>query len=142
MLSSRNRLGTAALILGACLLLWGCGKRRAAGSPPVFPTNAPVVISINVTSPRETNFSIQDPKHCEAILAALGPAQEVPAHKCKKSGEMIVTLADQKSLYFQILPGHNSSNAEYVYEGKYYSGPGADFYKALRTAGVDTTLLK
>jgi hypothetical protein len=119
------------------VFLVGCGGHKAIGPSPSFPTNAPAVISLNVTYPQQTNFSISDPKQCEAVLKALGAAHEVSAHKCKKRGEMTITLADQKSLNLQILPGHDSASVEFIYQSKYYSGPGTDFYKALKTAGVD-----
>ncbi|HEY1170176.1 MAG TPA: hypothetical protein VGH19_02295 [Verrucomicrobiae bacterium] len=131
-----------------CTLLFGCEKRvehqarEIIGPSPSFPTSAPVVISLQTFSRHQTNFSIQDPKLCEVILAALGPAQEVGMHKCAPTGRMTVTLANQDSLRLEILHGHDPSNVEYVYQRKYYMGPGTNFFKALKTAGVDLKLLQ
>jgi hypothetical protein len=143
----RHQLGFIATCL-LCTLLIGCEKRvehqvrEIIGPSPSFPTSAPVVISLQTFSRHQTNFAIQDPKHCEAILAALGPAQEVGKHKCAPTGWMTVTLANQESLRISILHGHDPSNVEYVYQGKFYMGPGTNFFKVLKTAGVDAKLLR
>jgi fumarate hydratase class II len=87
-----------------------------------------------MTSASQTNFSIADARLNEAALKALGAAHEVSAHKCKKLGIMTLSYANQPSIEVQILPGHQSDHLDFVYQGKYYTGPGKEFHQALKEA--------
>ncbi len=122
---------SAALLV--CLLVASVGQ-KPSGPPLILPQGHPVLITFEMTVPNTTNYSIADARLNEVTLKALGAARGVSAHKCKKLGVMTLSYTNRPSIQVEILPGHQSDHLDFVYDGKYYSGPGKEFQRALNEA--------
>jgi len=76
---------------------------------------------------------------CASVLSILHSARFRMDHKCADIGSLIIHYTNGKTDSLRLLPGHDPARYEFRHRGRLYRLDRERFYKALRTAGVDTS---
>ncbi len=78
------------------------------------------------------------PTNAENLIAVMQAGRATAEHSCTIPGQMFLHYADGSTAEVDILPGHVSTNYEFICSNGYFAVPRATFLASLAEVGVPT----